>query len=147
MKQTVNVDCLMSCQSEKHKMYRKFLFINSQQKCFLVSVRLKSSLVHHRLGLFFFLFFFSSLTSIWWHMTYLLLSLSRTQSIFYGQLLWRHTGNLIVPKGLKLPDLIMPPTSKKLRGHIGLGLSVCVRPSVWVAGWVCPLRLHTVKTG
>ena len=26
----------------------------------------------------------------------------------------------------------MSPTSKKVRGHIGLGLSVCV----WVAGWV-----------
>ena len=36
--------------------------------------------------------------------------------------------------------VIMPPTSKKLRGHIGLGLTVCpsVRPSV------CPLRLMLV---
>ena len=29
---------------------------------------------------------------------------------------------------------IMPPTLKKLEGHIAFGLSVCV--CVWVGGWV-----------
>ena len=45
---------------------------------------------------------------------------------------------IINPLSLCLRRFIMPPTSKNLRGHIGLDLSVfclCVRP----------LRLHTVK--
>ena len=36
-----------------------------------------------------------------------LLSLSRKESIFYVQILWRHTDNLSVAKSLKLPDLIL----------------------------------------
>ena len=31
----------------------------------------------------------------------------------------------------------MPPTLKKLEGHIAFGLSVCVCVCVWVGGCVC----------
>ena len=30
----------------------------------------------------------------------------------------------MLEKGVNCEDIFMPPTSKKLRGHIGLGLSV-----------------------
>ena len=38
-----------------------------------------------------------------------------------------------------LDPIFMPPTLKKLKGHIALGLSVCVHPSV------CPCD-HSQKT-
>ena len=150
MKQTVDVDCQMSCQSEKHKIYRKFLFINSQQKCFLVSVRLKSSLAHYRLDCLF-VFCCCCFLSLRHFNGYLMaydvfviVIVSNTVDLLRTNFMTSY-GQVDRCLRSKTARFVYAPNFE-IEGAYWFGL-VRLRPSVCVAGLVYPLRLHTVKIG